>query len=275
MFPVRGKIPSCFGHSTKEFFENNEIAGLFKIFGYDRYYKSFDPALFKPEKIVIASDADDDGLHIQCLVMMLFLRYLPFVIEQGKLYIATPPLYGIPIGKNKMKFLTDKLDYVEYIQSLFCKDNTIGYCGGRNMTKLELEQLLYHNIDYLKLLTHVSNIFAIDIGFLEFLLYNHNLPFDKFKVTVQKAQKYVKVTIENGTTMIRGLVGNLYQTIFFNQQLLNECKPIIDLIERDQMFYMLNGVKSTIGQIMQAFAACEPKEGEITRYKGLGVEFAA
>ena len=61
MFPVRGKVPGSFTHSTKEFFENNEIAGLFKIFGYDRYYKSFDPTLFKPEKVVIASDADDDG----------------------------------------------------------------------------------------------------------------------------------------------------------------------------------------------------------------------
>lgn len=271
VFPVRGKVPNCFTHSTKDFFENEEIAGMFKIFGYDRYYKNFDPEAFRPEKVIIASDSDDDGFHIQCLVMMMFLRYLPFVLEQGKLYVATPPLYGIPIGKNKMKFLTDKVDYVDYIQSLFCKNNTIGYSNtGRGMTRLEVEQLLYNNIDYLKILTHISNIFAIEPNFLEFLVYNRDLPFDKFKVLIQKAQRYVKVTNENGTVMIRGLVGTTYQTIFFNQQLLNECRPIIELIERDQPYYLLNGNKVTIGQIMQAFASYEPKEGEITRYKGLG-----
>lgn len=269
VFPIRGKLPNAFVHGTKEFFENSEIAGLFKIFGYDRYYKNFDPDAFRPDKVVIASDADIDGYHIQCLVMMMFLRYLPFVIEQKKLYIATPPLYGIPVGKNKLKFLTDKLEYIDYVQSLFCKDNAVGRVSGKNMTRLEVEQFLYHNIDYLKFLTHVGNVFAIDINFLEFLLYNRNLTFDKFKTAVQKAQKYVKVTNENGTTMIRGLVGNLYQTVFFNQQLINECKPIIDLIERDQPYYFLNGQKVTIGQIMQRFAACEPKEGDITRYKGL------
>ena len=63
LFPIRGKMPNPFMKSTKEYFENEEVASLFKIFGYDRYYKSFDPDVFKPEKVVIASDADYDGMY--------------------------------------------------------------------------------------------------------------------------------------------------------------------------------------------------------------------
>ena len=46
---------------------------------------------------------------------MMYLRYLPFVIEQGKLYAATPPLYSIPLGKGKMKFFANNIEYIEYV----------------------------------------------------------------------------------------------------------------------------------------------------------------
>ena len=59
-------------------------SGLFKIFGYDGYSKKFDPDKFLPSKVVIATDADADGKHIEFLLFGMFLRYLPFVIEQGK-----------------------------------------------------------------------------------------------------------------------------------------------------------------------------------------------
>ena len=56
---------------------------------------------------------------------MFFLRYLPFVIEQGKLYGAKPPLYGLQTSKDEMKFFSDNYEYVEYVQNSFCKINMI------------------------------------------------------------------------------------------------------------------------------------------------------
>ena len=208
--------------------------------------------------------------HIQCLVMMFFLRYMPFMIEQGKLYVATPPLYGLDLGKNKMRFFVDNREYVEYVQSLFCQTNTIADIDTKkSLSKTAIIQFLYSNIDYIKLLTHISNVFAIDTQFLEFLLYNKDLSFAKFKHLVEKTYVYTKVTMQNNTIMIHGLVGNLYQTVFFNDRLIHECQPIIDLINRDKKYYLLNGQKMTIGQIMLAFSEAEPK-GHLTRYKGLG-----
>ena len=78
IFGIRGKMPNAFVTPTKKYFENEEVSGLFKIFGYDGYSKKFDPDKFKPEKVVIATDADADGAHVRVLVLSLFLRYLPF-----------------------------------------------------------------------------------------------------------------------------------------------------------------------------------------------------
>ena len=186
----------------------------------------------------------------------------------SKLFVANPPLYGIKIGKDKYKFFADNIEYVDYIRNIFCKDNVIANDKKKNLTKNEILKILLNNIDYLKYITHVANVFAIDVEFLEFLLYNKDLTQHKFKTAVEKTYPFTKVTKENGVVMIHGLVGSLYQTVFFNDRLLYECKPVIDLIERSCKFYYINGKKVTLYGLMQAFSRCEP--ANVTRYKGLG-----
>ena len=60
VFPIRGKIKNCFSCTPSSFFDNAEIAGMFSVFGYGSYQKHFDPDIFKPEKVIIATDADPD-----------------------------------------------------------------------------------------------------------------------------------------------------------------------------------------------------------------------
>ena len=268
LMPIRGKISNAFTTPTKKYFENEEVAGLFKIFGYNGYSKKFDPAKFRPDKVVIATDSDADGRHIEGLLFGMFLRYLPFVITSGKLYVANPPLYGVNIGRGKMKFFADKIEYIEYVQNTFCQENVICNSKGKAYTKKEITKILHNNLDYVRYMNHISNTYAIDPYLLEFILYNRELTFAKFKKEVEKAYKFVKVTNESGTTMIRGLVGSAYQTIFFNQRLINDCKPIIDMINKSEEYYIINGVKNTIYGLMLLFNSFEPKN--LTRYKGLG-----
>ena len=267
-FPIRGKIINAFTTPTKRYFENEEVAGLFKIFGYNGYSKTFDPDKFRPEKVVIATDADADGKHIECLLFGLFLRYLPFVIEQGKLYVANPPLYGIPLAKGKMKFFADNIEYIEYVQSTFCKENVITDLKGKTYTKKEITKILYNNMDYLKFMQQICNRYAIDPYLLEFILYNKNFDFKKFKSTIEKMFKFVTVTNENGIIMIRGLVNSAYQTIFCGDRLFNDCAPLIDMINRSEDYYKINGKKCSLYELMLLFNSFEPKN--ITRYKGLG-----
>lgn len=268
IFPIRGKLSNAFTTATKKFFENEEISSLLKIFGYQSYNKKFDPDKFRPEKVVIATDADADGSHIECLVAMFFLRYLPFVIEQGKLYSANPPLYGIEV-KGGHKFFTDNYEYVEYVQSLFCKNNTIHNIKNKPMTKKAIVKILYDNIDYIKYIDHVSRIFSIDPKLLEFILYNVDSisNFNKFKKLIEKEYEFTKVRMENNIIIIRGLVGSKYQTVFCNQQLLDYSKPILYLINRSDNYYIINNRKSTLYDLLTMFNEYSPN---ITRYKGLG-----
>ena len=199
--------------------------------------------------------------------MGLFLRYLPFVIEQGKLYVANPPLYGVQIGKQT-KFFADNLEYTEYVQQSFTKDNKVAHISGKEITKKELTKILYNNADYMRLINHVSGTYAIDPYLLEFLLVNKDLDFNKFKKAVQKQYRYLTIEDNNGTIVIRGLVGSAYQTIFFGQRLLNDCTEILDLIHKSEDHYVINGQVYSLYGLMNLYHSFEPKN--ITRFKGLG-----
>jgi hypothetical protein len=92
--------------------------------------------------------------------------------------------------------------------------------------------------------------------------------FKKFKKAIEKQYKFTTVVIENGIIIVRGLVGSKYQTVFCNQMLLNDARPLIDLINRSDDYYIINGNKSSIYDLMLLFNSFEPKS--LTRYKGLG-----
>lgn len=268
VFPIKGKIINAFTTPTKRYFENEEVASIFRICGYNGYQRKFDPDQFKPSKVVIAADGDADGSHIQCLLFGLFLRYLPFVIEQGKLYAANPPLYGISVGKNKMKFFENNIDYVEYVQNIFCKENSIYNTNKKAYTKHQITKILYDNIDYSKIMAHVCSTYAIDPSLLEFILYNINLSESKFKNAIEKQFRFVNVIKENGVLMVRGLVGSKYQTVFCNERMFADCRRLIEMINNSDKHYIINGNTVTLLGLMNLFNEFEPKN--ITRYKGLG-----
>ena len=188
-----------------------------------------------------------------------------------KLYVANPPLYGVSLGKNKMKYFANNIEYVEYVQSVFCKENTVTNIKNRAYTKQQITKILYDNMDYIKYMNHVCSTYAIDPSLMEFILYNIELGIDsaKFKSAVEKQFKFVKVTKENGIIMIRGLVGSHYQTVFCNQRMFADCSRLIEMINNSDKFYMVNGQQMTLLGLMNLFNEFEPKN--LTRYKGLNL----
>ncbi len=100
ILPLRGKVLNCEKASTHDIEANAEL----KQIGAD-----FDPKDSNYGKIIIMTDADVDGSHIQILLITFFYRFMRPLIEQGMLYIATPPLYSIEIGnKGKEYIATDE-----------------------------------------------------------------------------------------------------------------------------------------------------------------------
>lgn len=192
---------------------------------------------------------------------------MPFAIEQGKVFKAVPPLYGVEISKDKYKFFTNNIEFIEYTQDLFCKQNTICSEKNKKYSKKEITQILYKNMYYVDELEKVSNTYSINPYLLETILYNKDLSFNKFKSTIEKIYRFIKVEKQNNTIMITGLVDSKFQTIFFNDRLLADCIEIINMINRSENYYIINGIKYSIYGLMKLFKSFEPKN--ITRYKGL------
>ena len=112
ILPLRGKIlnvEKAMWHKAFESDEvNNIITSLGIRFGVNGDSKEANIEKLKYWKTIIMTDADVDGSHIDTLIMTLFYRYMPQLIEAGHLYIATPPLYLCTKGKIKEYCYTDE-----------------------------------------------------------------------------------------------------------------------------------------------------------------------
>ncbi|MDE6497236.1 MAG: DNA topoisomerase (ATP-hydrolyzing) subunit B [Muribaculaceae bacterium] len=112
ILPLRGKILNVEKAMEHRIFDNEEITNLFKALrvtiGTEEDPKEANLAKLAYHKIIIMTDADVDGSHIATLLMTFFFRRMRPVIEQGYLYLATPPLYKCKRGKVEEYCWTDQ-----------------------------------------------------------------------------------------------------------------------------------------------------------------------
>lgn len=94
ILPLRGKVLNTEKTDVDEALKNQEIATMIYTIGAD-YGDAFDIKKCNYKKIIIMTDADDDGAHIQVLLLTFFFRFMRPLIEEGRVYIALPPLFKI------------------------------------------------------------------------------------------------------------------------------------------------------------------------------------
>ena len=94
ILPLRGKVLNTEKATSESALKNEEIATMIYTIGAD-YGEAFDLKKCNYKKIIIMTDADDDGAHIQVLLLTFFFRYMKPLIEDGRIYIALPPLFKI------------------------------------------------------------------------------------------------------------------------------------------------------------------------------------
>jgi len=107
ILPLRGKILNVEKALEHRIYENEEIKNMFTALGVrieegEDGERSLNLDKLRYHKVVIMCDADVDGSHIVTLILTFFFRYMRPLIEQGYIYIATPPLYLVKKGKNSV-----------------------------------------------------------------------------------------------------------------------------------------------------------------------------
>ncbi len=104
IMPLRGKILNVEKAMQHKIFENEEIKNIYTALGVkvgtEEDSKALDTSKLRYHKVIIMCDADVDGSHIQTLILTFFFRYMKELIENGNIYIATPPLYLVKKGSQ-------------------------------------------------------------------------------------------------------------------------------------------------------------------------------
>ena len=116
ILPLRGKVLNTEKAKIEDAYKNAEINTLIYTIGAG-VGTDFDIKDCNYDKVIIMTDADVDGSHIQVLLITFFYRYMRPLIEEGRLYIATPPLYKIEFSKNETVYAYNDDELKEYTKN--------------------------------------------------------------------------------------------------------------------------------------------------------------
>ena len=198
--------------------------------------------------------------------------YLPQMIEAGMLYKAIPPLYSITQNKKK-KYFTENVDIVKYIQKLFTEKYTVCNLKKNKLTPRELTLFFMKNTDYIYYLQDISDTYKVHKSMMEFIMYHYvmngdKFVFDKLKREAAKTFRFFSLEKVKNTIVFTATLDEKY-IMFINDKTIYDARYLLDILHKnEQLYYLVNGEKSTLYTIMDLYDKVSPSS--IQRYKGLG-----
>jgi DNA gyrase subunit B len=145
ILPLRGKILNVEKAMQHKIFDNEEIKNIFTALGVtigtDDDSKALNTSGLRYAKVIIMTDADVDGSHITTLIMTFFFRYMHELIENGHIYIATPPLYLVKKGKTE-RYCWSEEEREEAVQEMGQgKESSVSIQRYKGLGEMNAEQL--------------------------------------------------------------------------------------------------------------------------------------
>jgi len=161
VLPLKGKILNVEKARYDKMLANDEIKMLVQAMGTGIGKENFNVAKLRYHKVVIMTDADVDGSHIRTLLLTLFYRQFPELIERGHIYIAQPPLFKYKKNRNEM-YLKDEKALEKYLITTALDDAQINIDGDIKDIK-EINIVLTKYKQYISLLNSYDRHFDKDL----------------------------------------------------------------------------------------------------------------
>ena len=167
ILPLRGKILNVEKSRLDKILENKEIQSMITAFG-TGIHEDFDITKLRYKKIIIMTDADIDGAHIDTLMLTFIYRFMPELIRKGHVYLAQPPLYKVEKGNKIWYAYNDK--ELDNIMSEIGRDSNNKIQRYKGLGEMDAEQLWETTMDperrvLLKVIMDEENASEIDLTF--------------------------------------------------------------------------------------------------------------
>ena len=189
VFSLRGKPLNSFGQTKKIVYENEELNLLQHALNIEDGLEGL-----RFNKVVIATDADVDGMHIRLLLLTFFLQFFPDLVRAGHLYILETPLFRVR-DKQKTHYCYSETEKIEAMESLRGKPEITRFKGLGEISPNEFSDFIGENIKlepvYLKGNTSITDLLTYYMGKnsmerQQFIINNLKVELDKIEVTEEE-----------------------------------------------------------------------------------------
>lgn len=272
ILPLRGKILNVEKSRLDKILKSEEIKNMITAFGCG-IGEEFSLERLRYHKIIIMTDADVDGSHIQTLLMTFFYRYLRPLIENGHIYIAQPPLYRFKKGKKEI-YLKDERALSEYLI-----ENGIENFSFEGIGNKELLEILKFISAYRSVLKELEKRYSM-IEVIRFLIENRDYVGLEFSALSEKIEEYLgsiecnilnKIVSENEILFYvqtkAGLVELVLNEDLFTDKYFEEAYYIYSKIQERDLAFLQN---KDLLEVLESIEESAKKGAYIQRYKGLG-----